>query len=44
MPYVKANVSEQTHRAIKMEAAKYDMKVDEVVAQILEENTEDVSL
>jgi len=39
--WVKAQVTEETHRYLKVQAAKYDMTVEEVTAQILNVNTPD---
>jgi len=41
MKYVKAEVSDETHRYLKTEAAKYDMTLAEVTAQVLNMNTPD---
>jgi len=35
MVYVKADVPESVHKAIRKEAVEYDMTIDEVVAQDL---------
>jgi len=37
VPYAKARIPEEVQRAIKAEAAQYDMRADEVAGQILQE-------
>jgi len=43
MVYVKADVSEEVHRWLKTEAARYDMTVEEVVTQVINENSGEIA-
>ena len=43
MTYVKADVDEDTHRYLRVEAAERGVAIDAIVAEIVESHTPDMS-
>ena len=41
MAWIKANIPEETHRAIKIHAAKTDRRIQDVAAEVLEAHFSD---